>query len=376
MPALFTHEPVVNKSHAITANRLIVHGASMDEVGNALEGVAGSWPTERMVMLSLSGFMPDDHLASYELPDNTLIELPADFLAQPEGMQLARELVQRGTGICISRPSLNTALPNDIPPRFGLLDASLPPAAYGEVGVPLAVDLEDMNGFGKALRKGYAGAAGWFFLRDRPQGKRPDPATANILRLLDLVREEAEMRHIEEVLKRDVALSYKLLRHVNSAAFGLRFEIQNFRQAVALLGYKQLYKWLSLFLVNARNNPESQAIRQAAVSRGRLMEILGEDAFDKTECDSLFITGAFSLLDLLLDADLPSLLDSMRLPEAIVDALVWDEGPYAPFLRLALACENDPAAIARHAKELGISPQTVNRASLAALSYADNLHFD
>lgn len=373
MSVLFTHEPVVNKSRAITGNRLIVHATSMDEACNALEAVASAWPAKRMVMLSLSGFSPDAALAEWGLPDNTLIELPASFLTKPEGIELANQLAQRGTGICISDISGGVVLPEGIPSRFGLIDAATPPGAFKGAGLPLALGLNDVAGFKEAMAAGFAGATGWFFLHDKPQGKEPEPVSANIVHILNLVMDEADIKEIEDALKHDVSVSYNLLRYVNSAAMGLSVEVQSFRQAVAMLGYKQLHKWLSLLLIKASRNPESQAIMQAAITRGRFMEILGQEFFDKRECDNLFITGAFSLLDLLLETDLQSLLDNMHLPDPIVDALLRNEGAYAPFLRLALASESHPALIARHALELGVTAKALNRAALTALAYADDM---
>lgn len=373
MPVLFTHEPVVNKSRSITANRLIVHGSSMDDACNALEAVASSWPTKHMIMLSLRGFPPDATLAEWGLTDNTLIELPAAFLAKPEGAELARKLAERGTGICISEISEGAVLPDGIPSRFGLIDLPTSPEAFGKAGLPLAVGLNDVDGFKQAMAAGFSGAAGWFFLHDKPQGRKPESAATNILHILNLVMDEADIGEIEAALKHDVSVSYNLLRYVNSAALGLSVEIQSFRQAVAMLGYKQLRKWLSLMLVKSSRNPESQALMQAAITRGRLMEVLGHEYFDKRECDNLFITGAFSLLDLLLETDLSALLDNMHLPDPIVDALLHGEGAYAPFLKLAIACENNPAQITKHAMELGVTAKALNRAALTALAYAEEM---
>lgn len=373
MPVLFTHEPVVNKSRTITANRLIVHGSSMDEACDALDAVASAWPSRHMIMLKLNGFPPDATLAEWGLPSNTLIELPAAYLSSPEGAELARQLAGRGTGICISDLSEGASLPDGISSRFGLIDVPSSPAHFDKAGLPLAVGLNDVEDFKRAMNAGFAGAAGWFFLHDKPQGKEPGPAASNIVHILNLVVDEADLGEIEAALKRDVSISYNLLRYVNSAAFGLSIEIQSFRQAVTLLGYKQLRKWLSLLLVKSSHNPESQAIMQAAITRGRLMEVLGQEYFDKRECDNLFITGAFSLLDLLLETELQALLDNMHLPEPIVDALARNEGAYAPFLNLAKACESHPAQVIRHALELGVTAKTINRAALAGLSYAEEM---
>jgi EAL and modified HD-GYP domain-containing signal transduction protein len=200
------------------------------------------------------------------------------------------------------------------------------------------------------------------------------PAHAQIVRLLNLVRNDAEMREVEAVLKQDVALSFKLLRYINSAGFGLQCEIQSFKHAVTILGYKNLHKWLSLLLVTSTKDPAAPALMQASVARGRFMELIGANYFAKGELDNLFIAGAFSLLDVLLGVALDKILEQMHLPAGIEDALLRTEGDFADFLELARACEqHDAAALAARAAALQLSAAEVNRAHLSALAFADSL---
>jgi EAL and modified HD-GYP domain-containing signal transduction protein len=109
--------------------------------------------------------------------------------------------------------------------------------------------------FRDAIAQGYDGASGWFFLRGVKTDGKLAPSHAQIVRLLNLVRRNAEVKEIENVLKQDVALSYKLLRYINSAGFGLMCEIQSFRHAVTILGYEKLHKWLSVLLISASRDP-------------------------------------------------------------------------------------------------------------------------
>ncbi len=373
MTVLLTHEPVVNKSRAITANRLVVHAESMDEACDALNEIAPNWPMERTVLLSLSGIALDAKLVEWELPENTLIELPASLLATGEGAQLAKALAEKGIGLCASQVGHGEKLPTDVPLRFGLVDVVAHPRALHGVGVPLAVGLLNAAGFDAAMANGYAGATGWFFLNGGPKAHRLSPGHAQIVRVLNLVRRDAEVKEIEAALKQDVALSYKLLRYINSAGFGLPVEIQSFRHAVTMLGYDKLNKWLSLLLVTASKEPGAPAIMQAAIARGRFMEQVGQVFFDKGEHDNLFITGAFSLLNVLLGTSMEAVLGEMHLPGAISAALTGQGGIYKPFLDLARACEDDPRQLAGQAENLGLDFQAINRAQLSAVSFADTL---
>jgi EAL and modified HD-GYP domain-containing signal transduction protein len=202
-----------------------------------------------------------------------------------------------------------------------------------------------------------------------------NPGYANILNLLNMLRNNAEIRDIENALKRDVALSFKLLRYINSAGFGLSCEIQSFRHAVTILGYQKLYRWLTLLLVTAGAETGSPpALLKTAVTRGRLVELLGSHLLDGQDKDNLFIVGMFSLLDVLLDMQMDTILETLILPETVSDALLSRTGIYGPFLELAEACEDaEMAEVPRLCEQLQITPEMLNRAHVQALNWVEEL---
>ncbi len=373
---LITREPVINKQHKITANRLIVHATTVADAVQALDGLADVWPATHPVFISLYRLVPTPDLLDWIAPANAMVEIPTQSIAHPLTLALIPQLQATGVSLNLTWYQNDTILPPNVPWRFVIIDAkrhSLPP---NPPGLSIAWGLNDVPDFRNAILEGYDGASGWFFLRGVKSDGKLAPSHAQIVRLLNLVRRNAEVKEIETVLKQDVALSYKLLRYINSAGFGLMCEIQSFRHAVTILGYEKLNKWLSVLLVSASRDPSAPALMQTAIARGRFMEKIGAAFFDKSELDNLFITGAFSMLHLLLGASLQSALEEMHLPAPIADALLGGEGVYAPFLKLARALEGfDDKDLAALAKELHISPEQVNRAHLEALAFADSLQF-
>jgi EAL and modified HD-GYP domain-containing signal transduction protein len=373
-PVYFTREPVVNKGRAITANRLIAHGPTVGAIVETLQGLGESWPTKHTVFLCLGKLVPTTDLLEWEAPSNAMIEIPAPALQHPQTQALLPELAERGTSVCLSWHTPSTALPAGPDWRFTLMDSRKWARPDGSPGLSLAWGLGDVAGFDKAVHNGYDGASGWFFLKGAPLAKQLAPAHAQIVRLLNLVRHNADVKEIEAVLKQDVALSYKLLRYINSAGFGLMCEIQSFRHAVTILGYNNLNKWLSLLLVTASRDPSAPALMQAAIARGRFMEEVGAAFFDRASQDNLFITGAFSLLHSLLGTSMDALLEEMHLPGAITDALVSGEGEFAPFLELARSCEGfDGGPLAERAAQLHLESDRLSAALLSSVKFADNL---
>jgi EAL and modified HD-GYP domain-containing signal transduction protein len=208
------------------------------------------------------------------------------------------------------------------------------------------------------------------------QGKRThelNPAQAMILQLMDMVRKNADIKQLESVLKRDAALSYKLLRYINSAGFGLGCEIQSLKHAVTMLGYSPLYRWLALLLATATTTGYSPVLMQTAVIRGRFAELLGGGFLPRHEAENLFVAGMFSLLDKLLGVPMEDVLEKIQLSESVTQALLSREGIYGPFLALAEACELNSPEVESMAGSLCISARQVNEAQMAALAWVQSL---
>jgi EAL and modified HD-GYP domain-containing signal transduction protein len=203
--------------------------------------------------------------------------------------------------------------------------------------------------------------------------KGMNPAQAIILQLMQMVQNNEDVPKIEAVLKRDPALIYKLLRFINSAGFGAGRQIESLRQAIAMLGYAPLYRWLVLLLATASSSGYSPVLMETAVVRARLCELLGQKFLPRAEGEYLFVAGMFSLLDRLLGLPMKEVLDTIQLPDEVVRALLTRGGVYGPYLALAEACELNSTLVASMAAALDISPLEVNKAHLSALAWAQSV---
>jgi EAL and modified HD-GYP domain-containing signal transduction protein len=204
---------------------------------------------------------------------------------------------------------------------------------------------------------------------------RLDSSGMRVMELLNLVKNKAEFSEIEKSFKLDPALSYRLLRYINSPAIGLRRTIESIGHALILLGHDQIYRWLTLLLfTGGKLDPRSQTLLRNALVRARFVEILGHEKLKPGEREGLFIVGIFSLLDALLNIPMTQALAGLNLPQAVVDALTRRSGIYAPYIKLALACEHfDQAAIAASAGEIGLDPDRVNLAHVSALIWSEDI---
>ena len=246
-----------------------------------------------------------------------------------------------------------------------------------QAGITLiARDLQSFDDFELCSRLGFALFQGPFVTsREDWTGNQAGPQTLRVCDLLNQLRREVETDELALLIKQDTVLSYRLLRYINSAASGLRQPVTSIEHALVLMGRQQMYRWLTLLLFgSAQLSPHAAAVQESALARGRLMELVGARAFTTAECDSLFVTGLFSMLDLVLQIPLPAALKPLNLPEAISAALLHNQGPYAPFLDLALACETfDPDRIEAAAGRCGVEVSEVNTRHFEAMAWVQAL---
>ena len=235
--------------------------------------------------------------------------------------------------------------------------------------VETAEQYEKMRGLGVKLFQGY-----WFAKPAMVKAQTIRPAQATIIQLINLVRRQASTNEIEDLLKKDPTLSFNLLRFINSSGFGLSCEITSFRHAVMILGLKKLFRWAALLMTTSREGGAPPAVGSTAVVRGRLMELLAAELLPPEECDNAFVVGVFSLLDAMLGVPLDKALESVALPQPVIDALLHKRGVFAPFLELTIACETgNDETFARAANALHLSNRQVNWAHLQALAWAENM---
>lgn len=191
-------------------------------------------------------------------------------------------------------------------------------------------------------------------------------------RLLKMVRDPGTNdASIEEVLRRDVALSYKLLRMVNSAAFGGR-DIWSIGHALRLLGRDQIARWLGLLLVTdgMRDGVRGELMNLSLV-RARMCEALADASGIPRARGPLFLVGMLSVLDQLLETPMATLADSMELAPDVRLALLHRQDFYGDALALVEAYEQGWwDDVDRLSASLGVSPIALAPMYLDALAWA------
>jgi len=190
-----------------------------------------------------------------------------------------------------------------------------------------------------------------------------------------MIKSDADLIEVERELKREPVLSYRLLRFVNSASAGFHKSISSFRQAVVILGYHQLHRWLAVLLVTtAKNGERSDAVRSCLV-RASFMETLAMgQSITLTLADQCFIVGVFSRLDELLGQPLASAIAPLNLSAEIRAALLERGGNAGTMLDLAICMESgDKVRAGELLAKIKMSPLLAEQSYESAQSWADSL---
>lgn len=204
------------------------------------------------------------------------------------------------------------------------------------------------------------------------------PSRAKVLDLMNRVRTGAEQPELAGHFRQDPALSVRLLRYVNSPGMGLMSKIGGIEQALMVMGQDKLYRWLTLILFTGGQTQElDQAVLENALVRGRVAEQLAGRALFAKARDEIFVAGLFSLLDVVMRMPMEQVLKQISLPAEITEAIVSQRGPYAPYLALAVACEqDDQSSLEALASQIGRDVADINTVHMDALLWAQQLSAD
>jgi len=241
----------------------------------------------------------------------------------------------------------------------------------------LAEKVETQTEFRRALDLGYDLFQGYFLARPVTIVGREIPALKwHYLQILqEISRPELDYQRLETLIKQEVALSYKQLRYINSAAFGWRGPIRSVKQALVLLGESECRKWLSLVALPALAQDTAEELVVQAAVRARFAESLAEWVQLSHRRSDLFFMGLFSLLDTLLDRPLEEALGGVFLPDDVRDALLGKapEGS-RPAQVYALVRAYEAAqweSVERTTRELNLPAGSVAALYIQAVEWAD-----
>ncbi|MCP5053803.1 MAG: HDOD domain-containing protein [bacterium] len=205
----------------------------------------------------------------------------------------------------------------------------------------LARSVETACDYDLASEKGYQYFQGSFFSAVDMVSVRSIPGyKMNLMRILREINKPAvEFSRIEEILKKDVSITYKLLRLINSASFGFKTQVQSIHHALTLLGEGEIRKWLSLIVLSSVGTDKPQELVRGTLVRAKLCESIASKLNYKRERSNFFLMGMFSMVDAFLGRPMPEILVDLPLDTHIKDALLGNPNHYRDVLELVIGYE-------------------------------------
>jgi len=321
-------ECLVRASHAVKLHEITGESRALIRLPPPLLHVCDDirWPREKIVLAVPAPAMSDQ-----------AVERVVWHLAK-EGYTIAlhnpsRDLVEvKRDADFVSICALDANSPN-------VLKAPLTPGIGPRRPDLLVRELETSQQYDHFRGLGFDYYEGAFFARPRLIQSCEIPA--NRLAVLHLIARmqnpDVDIHEVEELVSRDLTLSYKLLRLINAAFFGMPKRVESIRRAVLVLGLQRIKNWATVILVNAIDFRPRELLTMAMV-RARTCELLAQD-LGREPVEPYYIAGLFSLLDAIMDAPMAQILERLGLAENLDRALLDGTGPVGEVLSSVLMFE-------------------------------------
>ena len=215
----------------------------------------------------------------------------------------------------------------------------------------LAEKVETQDQFAAAQEMGYVYFQGYFFRRPEVLRAREIPTNQmNYLRLLAAVsKDEMDLREVEQIIKTEASILYRLLRYLNSPIFGMRNEIHSIRHGLAILGEREIRRWIRLVTLVSAGEQKSSDLVLSALVRARFCELVASK-IPRTQSD-LFLVGMVSMMDAILEIPMEEILDKIALDKDTKSVLSGTGGRLQPVYELMLAQEAGKWQPARESAE-------------------------
>ncbi len=235
----------------------------------------------------------------------------------------------------------------------------------------LAEKVETRAEFLEARNQGFLYFQGYFFRKPEVLSTREIPVNqVNYLRMLQAVsKPELDPREIENVIKSEASLCYRLLRYLNSAAFAFAAEIHSVRHALSLIGERETRRWVRLVAMMGAGQNKSSELVVTALIRARFCELLA-DKVPHGEAD-LFLMGLLSMMESILELPMSKVLEQVPVDHEIRAVLSGGASRLRPLYQLMLARESGEwQTTSDLTRELHLSEGDVSEAYWQAMQWA------
>lgn len=205
----------------------------------------------------------------------------------------------------------------------------------------LAEKIETREDYNLAVKLGYDFFQGYFFSKPTLiQGKEIVSLDTHLLDVAQELRKaEPNYSVIANIIESDVGFAYKLLTLVNSVYIGSKHSINSIPQALAYIGIKEMYQWVSIMMLKGLSNIENAELIKLSLIRAKLMELIARQMGHTENVSEYFLTGMLSFINTLLNRPMKSALEGLPLNDVVKRALLGEQNDPGVVLKCIIEFE-------------------------------------
>jgi c-di-GMP-related signal transduction protein len=240
----------------------------------------------------------------------------------------------------------------------------------------LAEKVENKEEYNEAFKMGYIYFQGYYFSKPVVLSRKSIFVHKNIgLKILKLInKEEFSFRDLEVLIMKDLGLSYKIMKLINSSVYYLRSKVSSIRQAITFLGEIEIRKWLYIILLNDLKGNNTNELIRVSLQRAKLCEFICGMSIHKEKKFSAYMTGLFSVVDAILNCPIKVIISDLCIVDEVKDGLLEEKSPLNAILRLVINYENGEwENVGIYAEEIGIGTSRIPSLYIESLRWADNI---
>ncbi|CUU47722.1 EAL and HDOD domain-containing protein [Clostridium beijerinckii] len=240
----------------------------------------------------------------------------------------------------------------------------------------LAEKVENKDEYDEALKLGYSYFQGYYFSKPIVLSRKNIPTNKDTaIKILKLInKDDFDFNKLEELIIKDLGLSYKIIKLINSSAYSLKNEVRSIRYAIALLGRKEIIKWLYVVLLNDLKENNTDELIKVSLQRAKLCELICNMSEYKNNVYSAYMVGLFSVMDAILNCSIEVILKELYINDEIKEGLIEKDNFLNKILKLAINYEKGQwENVEFYTKEIGVNDNKLAEAYIDAIKWADDV---
>nr|NJM03291.1 HDOD domain-containing protein [Desulfobacula sp.] len=200
----------------------------------------------------------------------------------------------------------------------------------------LAEKVETYAEFEQAKEMGFNLFQGYFFSKPEVlSAKGISTGQATKLGLInEVTKKELNLKRIEDLIKKDVSISFKLLRFINSAYFNRRNPINTIKDAIIYIGTEELKRFINIVAISDLGAQKPNELIRISIVRAGMCERCGGVLKTNFSTDELFTLGLFSFIDAMLDCKMENILSHIAFSEKMKSALLGNDKEFKMILNI------------------------------------------